>query len=259
MTATSALGLAPTGIRLMVLGMIARYKPMDVPNPESWCVYAIDGYERYSLVGTLVDARSGFTKRVTVQCEAMAAAGWIVEGERFKPGTRRTERPWLITGAGASVLAAASAAGTAKCPTVRLSDAQRTRIERAHLCGGEWPICDQSWAGEVDERHSMHAMVRAGLIERVGTSPDDSTMTVFRLTDDGRRAYATDGRIVRNHRCDHPICCGTWPEETDAPPTHGSCPACSRWIGVTKTGTTKRHTILPKHICPGVGQMREGA
>ncbi len=147
----------------------------------------------------------------------------------------------------------------AKSPAVRLSDAQRVRIERAHLRGGDYTICDQSWAGQVDERHSVHGMVRAGLMERVGQSSDDPTATVFRLTDAARRAYATDGRIVRNHRCDNPVCCGTWPtDDGQVIRTHGSCPVCSRWIALTKTGAMRRHSDWDGGpACAGTGRIAE--
>lgn len=141
---------------------------------------------------------------------------------------------------------------------MQLTVAQCQEIERAHACGGRFSARRQ-FHKSVYERQTAQGLVNAGLARLLGEW-DDGYADLYELTDAGRRAYATNGRILRHYRCDNPVCCGTWPgDDPAAPPSHGSCPRCSRWIAVTRDGLMKRHTIQPGHQCPGVGQLREGA
>lgn len=135
-----------------------------------------------------------------------------------------------------------------------LSVAQAVRIERAHFNDGAIGICDQSWVGEIHERHVVHALVAAGLLERVGLSATDPSTTMFALTDAGRRAYATDGRIDRRHRCTNPVCCRVWPEDDPATMPWGSCQHCHAWK-TAPGGIMGRHNVAVRTRCPGVGQL----
>lgn len=131
--------------------------------------------------------------------------------------------------------------------------ARAVRIERAHFNGGTVSVCDQSWAGEVHERRVVHALIAAGLMERAGFDPEDTSRTLFALTDAGRRAYATDGRIDRRHRCTNPVCCGTWPEDNPETMPWGSCQHCHAWKNAPG-GVVGYHTVATRTRCPGVGK-----
>lgn len=140
---------------------------------------------------------------------------------------------------------------------MRLSDAQCIMIENAHSNNGRFSTEYVSHAS-VYRRQSAIGLVRAGLAEHLGTSPGGDE-EFYRLTDAGRTAYATNGRIRRTTRCNNPVCCGTWPADNpQAPPSHGSCRVCGRWIKAGKTGLVGRHTDWPGQQCPGAGRPRVG-
>lgn len=250
---TTATGLKLSASRRDVLEHIATHQPSP-EHPLRQIVFSVAGWVRLSFIGTAGDV---FARKVTRQCEDMAAAGWIVEGDELPRLPYYSKaRPWLITDAGRAVLA-----GPPAEVAVQLTRAQADRIMFAHADGGQYKICDQSWVGEVDNRNSVHAMVRAGLLVKTGLDSEDPTLTVFGLTDAGRRAYAASGHVIRRDRdrCTNPICCGTWPEDlpiVERP--YGSCRRCGRWVSVRKGGMG-RHTIQRGVQCPGVGSLPEGA